>query len=159
MLTSLLQSEEHSPPAYDSPSSPPQSSYTPQQHVDGPISTFDEKPRNAKSSEDARNSANNPATTASTFGESVSSATAAVANAVPQSMEELKAQLAQAQATIASLGQEGGLRMRKAVGATSTTESNGPTNMNVAQQSSVGVPVQVVAALCLLSFLLAYLFF
>jgi hypothetical protein len=75
-------------------------------------------------------------------------------------VEELKAQLAQAQATIASYGQEGGLRLRKAVGASSTVAaSTGSTDVNVQQQVAGGVPVQVVAALCLISFLLAYFFF
>ena len=70
----------------------------------------------------------------------------------------MKAQLAQAQATIASYGQEGGLRMRKAVSGGAET-SNTPSDVGVRQNTSEGVPVQIVAALCLLSFLLAYLFF
>lgn len=155
MLTTM-QSEGHS--FDDDPSSPPQ--YTPQQHATGPVSTFDEKPRDAKSSADARNSANNPAVTAPTsVRESVSSAAAAVVDAVPQSTEELKEQLAQAQATIASYAQEGGLRLRKAAGVATSSESSGTTDMSVAQQNSTGVPVQIVAALCLVSFLLAYLLF
>jgi hypothetical protein len=72
-------------------------------------------------------------------------------------VEELKAQLADAKATIASYANEGGLRMRKiAAGETSNATVN-----DVAQrvQANQGVPVQIAAALCLLSFLLAYIFF
>ena len=72
-------------------------------------------------------------------------------------MEELKAQLADAKATIANYANEGGLRMRKvAAGETSNATVN-----DVAQrvQANQGVPLQIVAALCLLSFLLAYIFF
>jgi hypothetical protein len=75
----------------------------------------------------------------------------------------LKAKLAEAQATIASYAQEGGLRMRKvAKGETSNETVNElahkvqNVNANVGSQ---GVPLQIAAALCLISFLLAYLLF
>lgn len=76
-------------------------------------------------------------------------------------MEELKAQLAQAQATIssyASQAQDGGLRMRKSDSTAATTSSAEASNLATVQGSQ-GVPIQIVAALCLLSFLLAYIFF
>jgi hypothetical protein len=69
----------------------------------------------------------------------------------------MKAKLAEAQATIASYAQEGGLRMRK-VAAGETGNKTVDDVMHQVQQSQ-GVPLQIVAALCLLSFLLAYLFF
>jgi hypothetical protein len=73
------------------------------------------------------------------------------------SYDELKAKLADAQATIASYAQEGGLRMRKvAAGETNNATVN---EMAHKMQGSQGVPLQIVAALCLLSFLLAYIFF
>jgi hypothetical protein len=89
--------------------------------------------------------------------DSVTPAAAAISNAVPTSYEDLKAQLAQAQAIIASYNQEGGLRMRKAAGASADTTTAAADS--VRQQAAEGVPVQIVAALCLLSFLLAYMFF
>jgi hypothetical protein len=89
--------------------------------------------------------------------DSVTPAAAAISNAVPTSYEDLKAQLAQAQAIIASYSQEGGLKMRKAAGASADTATAAADS--VRQQAAEGVPVQIVAALCLLSFLLAYMFF
>jgi len=73
-------------------------------------------------------------------------------------MEELKAELAQARATIASYSQEGGLRLRKVVNGETSNETVNEISTKL-QQGAEGVPVQIVAALCLLSFLLAYLFF
>jgi hypothetical protein len=116
---------------------------------------MDSEPAGNKHLGDAKASAANPATSTSSVKDSVTSAAAAVSNAVPTSYEDLKAQLAQAQATIASYSQDGGLRMRKAAGANTVAASAD----SVQQQAAEGVPVQIVAALCLLSFLLAYLFF
>jgi hypothetical protein len=74
------------------------------------------------------------------------------------SYEELKAKYDEAQATISSYSQEGGLRMRKAAkGDTSNATVNAISHQ--AQEVAQGVPLQIVAALCLVSFLLAYLFF
>ena len=82
----------------------------------------------------------------------------AVTAAVP-TYDEIKAKLADAQATIASYAQEGGLRMRKvAKGETDNQTVNDIAN-KVQQSQGGGVPLQIVALLCLLSFLLAYLFF
>lgn len=79
------------------------------------------------------------------------------APAAPLSYDELKTKLAEAQATISSYAQEGGLRMRKvAKGETSNEKVNEAIH---SVQASQGVPLQIVAALCLLSFLLAYIFF
>ena len=95
----------------------------------------------------------------------VASAATSVANAVPTSGEDLKAQLAQAKATITRLTQqteEQGLRQRKtdAVNQDSRERiTTGTTGMGIQQQPADGVPVQIVAALCLLSFLLAYFLF
>lgn len=87
--------------------------------------------------------------------ESVKSATSRVAEATPTTMEELKEQLRQAQAALAAATQEGGLRLRKA------GEQAQEKVVQMQQQGAVsqGVPVQWTAALCLLSFLLAYLLF
>jgi hypothetical protein len=77
--------------------------------------------------------------------------------AVPLSYDELKAKLAEAQATIASYAQEGGVRMRKVAKGETSNETVNQIAHRV--QTNQGVPLQVVAALCLVSFLLAYLFF
>lgn len=136
----------------------------------GPVSTFDDRPVNSKGLDEIRAEAKAPASSsASTMpapvaavAEAVSNAAATVTNALP-SAEEVQAQLSQAQATATSVVQEGSLRMRKAVGAddSSTTMASGTTTRDIThgQQTSAGVPVQIVAALCLLSFLLAYFLF
>jgi hypothetical protein len=69
--------------------------------------------------------------------------------------DELKSKLVQAEAQLATL-KDSGLRQRKVPG------TNEKTVEQVAQQvkqTVEGVPVQIVALLCLLSFLLAYFFF
>jgi len=72
------------------------------------------------------------------------------------SYDEMKAKLAEAQATIASYADEGGLRMRKVA----KGETGNKTVDDVAHRvQAAGVPLHIVAALCLVSFLLAYLFF
>jgi len=130
------------PPAYSNQRSPsPEATYTPETRR----STIGTKPDTDTQS--AKSSGSNLA----------SSIPAAVSNAAPMSYEEMKAKLADAQATISSYAQEGGLRMRKVA----KGETNNETVNNMAHQvqSNQGVPLQIVAALCLFSFLLAYLFF
>jgi hypothetical protein len=153
-----VQADDTAPPAYRSPS-PPEETFTPQTRNNpvGPVSTTDSEPAGNKHLGDTKASAANPATSISSVKDSVTSAAVAVSNAVPASYEDLKTQLAQAQATIASYSQEGGLKMRKAAGASADTVAASADS--VRQQAVEGVPVQIVAALCLLSFLLAYLFF
>lgn len=102
---------------------------------------------------------------ASNAAASAQSTVASAANAVPTSGEDLKAQLAQAKATITRLTQqteEQGLRQRKTEAVNQDSReriSTGTTGMGIQQQPADGVPVQIVAALCLLSFLLAYFLF
>lgn len=93
-----------------------------------------------------------PAESSSTMG----NAYAAVTNAVPTSSEELQAQLAAAKAQIAKLTSQLSdpqLRQRK------VQEASEKMQTVVQQSNESGVPVQIVAGLCLLSFLIAYLFF
>ena len=103
--------------------------------------------------------------TASAAQSSIGAAASSVANAVPTSGEDVRAQLNEAKATISKLTaqlQEQGLRQRKtdAVNQDSRERiTTGTTGMGIQQQPGDGVPVQIVAALCLLSFLLAYFFF
>ena len=108
----------------------------------------------------AESASNAAASTQSTVG----AAAFSVANLVPTSGDDLRTQLAQAKATIARMTQqseEQGLRQRKtdAVNQDSRERiTTGTTDMGI-QQPADGVPVQIVAALCLLSFLLAYFLF
>ena len=102
---------------------------------------------------------------ASSNQNTASAAASNIAQAVPTSGEDLRAQLADAKATIARLTQqteEQGLRQRKtdAVNQDSRERiTTGTTGMGIQQMPADGVPVQIVAALCLLSFLLAYFLF
>jgi len=95
-----------------------------------------------------------PSEPTSTFA----SAKAAVASAIPSS-DELKAQLADANAQIQRLKDrlaDQGLRQRKTGGEAKAAPAT-MTQQHAPPES--GVPVQMVAGLCLLSFLIAYFFF
>ncbi|KAI9829002.1 MAG: phosphatidylinositol-binding protein scs2 [Thelocarpon impressellum] len=166
-LRNELDVPDSDPPAYSSPSS---EAFTPAQGGDrsnapvGPVSRFESRPGDSKNLGDAVRSAGNPATSTANQPSVVSSITAAV----PTSSEELKAQLAEAKATIGRLTEQAkdqGLRQRKTEAVTQDARerlSAGTTGQGVPGQPQTtleGVPVQIVAALCLLSFLLAYLFF
>ncbi|GAB7355041.1 hypothetical protein MBLNU459_g5641t1 [Dothideomycetes sp. NU459] len=140
--------------AYPSPSPQPQ---TPQRSVEpAALSTPDQRSVNT-----ASDSVYNPTPERST----ISAAAQSVASAIPTSADQLKAQLAEAQATISRLRQSAddqGLRQRKTDAINQDSKeriSTGTTGMGVLQQPSSGVPVQVVAGLCLLCFLVAYFFF
>ena len=88
----------------------------------------------------------------------VSQATTAVTTAAQATYEELKNKLAQAEAQIAAL-KETGLRQRNVK--TSDNDEKRPLagTAQAVRQTVEGVPVQMVAILCLVSFLLAYFFF
>ncbi|OHW93827.1 vesicle-associated membrane protein-associated protein [Colletotrichum incanum] len=87
----------------------------------------------------------------------VSAASHVVANTAQATYDELKQKLSQAEAKIASLQDTSGLRQR-----VKTESEKLPSTQEAAaavRQGVDGVSVQVVAILCLLSFLLAYFFF
>ena len=150
----MLTDQGGEPPAYESstPSygSPAQQAVTPQIRPD----TNDSRsvPRNATEAKHAVTS-------------SASTATNAISSSVPTSVEELQIQLAQAKDKIISLTsqtQDQGLRQRKGETVGQGSSERSPTagaDLALQQQPADGVPVQMVAALCLLSFLLAYFFF
>ena len=84
------------------------------------------------------------------------SALAAVANTVPTSTEDLQQQLVAAKTQIAKLTSQLNdpqLRQRK------IQEGSEKIQTAVQQSNEMGVPLRIVAGLCLLSFLIAYLFF
>jgi hypothetical protein len=86
----------------------------------------------------------------------VTAAASAVYAAVPKSSDDLKQQLASANAQIQKLTSQLAdpqVRQRK------VQEASEKMQTVVAQSNEGGVPLQIVAGLCLLSFLIAYLFF
>lgn len=98
----------------------------------------------------------------------VAAAVSTIANAVPTSTEELQAKLAEAKDQIVRLTQQVEdqvLRQRKTDGSSANQGSKGEharattTSMAMPQGPTEGVPVPIVAALCFLSFLLAYFLF
>ncbi|KAK4985142.1 phosphatidylinositol-binding protein scs2 [Elasticomyces elasticus] len=127
----------------------------------GPVSRPESRPEGNRHLGVAVASAHNPATDNSTTGTPVSS----VSNAIPTSGEDLNGQLAEAKATITRLRQqleEQGLRQRKSDAVNQDAKeriTTGTTGMGIQHTPSGGVPVQIVAGLCLLSFLIAYLLF
>lgn len=146
-------SSEH-PPAYSSPSAS-----TPQSYAPGAVSTPDSRPVGARNLGDAKASAYGAQSNGGQQS-TLSNAANSVASVIPMSMEDLKAQLAEAQATISNLAaqaQDSVLRQRKTDPSASGNTQTTTYNASASQPS--GVPVPIVASLCLLSFLLAYLLF
>lgn len=132
---------EEQPPAYSSPATV--------YGTPAPTSTTDSK--SASTAESAKTSAANAAEATG-----VSGAAAAIANAVPQSQDDVKQQLAAAQARIQELSNQLAdpqVRQRK------IAEAQEKVQTVVQQSQESGVPIHIVAALCLVSFLIAYLFF
>ncbi|KAJ3555373.1 hypothetical protein NPX13_g10366 [Xylaria arbuscula] len=87
-------------------------------------------------------------------------AVAATKNSQP-SYEELKEQLVQAEKLVSQLKKDdGGLRQRKTNSTAEDKPSAKPAELAQAVRAGTeGVPVQITAILCLVSFLLAYVFF
>lgn len=80
-----------------------------------------------------------------------------VSNDAPKA--ELKRELANAQANVGALREQEGLRQRKGISAAEDLPSATEVAAAIRPQGTEGVPIQVVAILCLVSFLLAYFFF
>lgn len=96
----------------------------------------------------------------SAFG-SAASVKAGTANVITTSSDDVKTKLVEANAQIQRLKSQiadQGLRQRK-VGAAGGEATTSTLQQQQPQSVEAGVPVQIVAALCLLSFLLAYFFF
>jgi len=88
---------------------------------------------------------------------------AQVKSAASETYDDLKSKLSQAEATIASLREQAtsGLKQRKPNTAALEEKATAATQAlaQEARHATEGVPIQIVAALCLLSFLLAYFLF
>jgi hypothetical protein len=87
-----------------------------------------------------------------------------VTSVIPTSTEELKAQLSEAHAQIQRLKEQlssQGPRLHKPDGGKPGSDENVlmMQQQHPSQSADLGVPLQIVAGLCLLSFLLAYFFF
>ncbi|KAG0652422.1 vap [Hyphodiscus hymeniophilus] len=129
---------ENAPPAYSSARSPsPEATFTPQTtRTSLSQSKVDDEPKPI----------------ATTARETVTS----VATSIP-TYDELKVELEKAKEKIVSLSQEGGLRLRKVAAGETSNQTVNDVAKHIQQQQ--GVPLQIVAALCLLCFLIAYFFF
>jgi len=141
----MATSHHDEPPAYNSPS--PQFG-SPATHA----TSLNNRPVSSKSVDESVAVGPQTAEPTSTLG----SAYTAAANAIPTSSDELKQQLAAAQAQISKLTSQISdpeVRQRK------VHEASEKMQTVVQQTQETGVPLQIVAGLCLLSFLLAYLFF
>lgn len=75
-------------------------------------------------------------------------------NDVPKERE-----LTSAQANAGAIRDQEGLRQRKGISAAEDVPSTAEVAAAIRPQGTEGVPVQIVAVLCLVSFLLAYFFF
>ncbi|KAF2117842.1 PapD-like protein [Lophiotrema nucula] len=124
----------------------------------GSVSRPEQRPADSKNLGEIRESSYTPAS--SSVKSTVAAAAASVANAVPTSSDDLQRQLADAKSTIADLrtkleSSASGLRQRKPESAKEAKEQLA----TAIQQAPGGLSVQITAALCLLSFLIAYFFF
>jgi hypothetical protein len=119
----------------------------------GPSSSFEEKPSDNRSLGDAVSSASNPAT---------GGVAAAVAGVVP-SRDDVQAQLAAAKDQITKLTrdlkEQGELRQRKGVQALEEKGYPKAAQALANPNQAAGVPLQWVALLCFIFFMIAFLFF
>jgi hypothetical protein len=146
--------------------SPSPETFTPQRHATdtptGSVSRSETRYTDSKDHGETRASSTQGLASIGGVKSTVSNAAAAVTNAVPTSRSELESQLAEAKATIDSLREQvkssSGLRQRTKTEPTEESKSQLLTAERV-QAPAGGVPVQIVAGLCLLSFLLAYFLF
>ncbi|KAK0727006.1 PapD-like protein [Lasiosphaeria miniovina] len=86
---------------------------------------------------------------------------AAVKASAVETYEELKDKLSQAESKLASITNEAtsGLRQRQMAGSDEKSGGQVQEQAQAVRQSTEGVPVQIAALLCLISFLLAYFLF
>ncbi|MCJ1388792.1 phosphatidylinositol-binding protein scs2 [Xylographa bjoerkii] len=164
--------QDEAPPIYSpSPSfgSPPPDAATPRTH-DTPLAANSSESRDMHDSTSAA-SVSKPSSMLNAASSGISTAASNAASSLgisdmaASTGQTLQQQLDSAKATIAQLRQQAedsGLRQRKSDAVNQDSReriTTGTTGMGVQTQPADGVPVQIVAALCLLSFLLAYFFF
>lgn len=132
--------EDDQPPAYSSPS-PSAAAVTPQRSTAASQSVISDK-------------SPSPDTTAA------SGVGAAVTSAIPTNQEDLRAKLDEANATISRLRADAqeGLRQRKPQESAEKAVEQVKQSMQNAPAPG-GVPLPIVAALCLLCFIIAWMFF
>jgi hypothetical protein len=123
----------------ESPSSAPPPYHSPQQG-----SHEEERPRSMQSDMEVKSA--------------MSQATASIKETAELTYEELKAKLAQAEQQLVSL-KDSGLRQRNVKSDSNDEKRPVAQTAQAIQQTVEGVPVQMAAILCLVSFLLAYFFF
>jgi len=153
---------EDAPPAYSSPAQAFNSPSTSGIAAGSARETFDtpSKPSAAPlhpAGEDTRSMLTSPAAAMTAASSAISDAAATGQTALQQQLDAAKATIAQMQSAAGE-----GLRMRKTSGEKEVAGAGGSQGLGLQQAAanpSAGVPVQIVAALCLLSFLLAYFFF
>lgn len=146
--------------------SPTPAPRTPQRSSEAPsgaVSYPQERPADSKNLGEIRNSTGHQPMEFSNSNSDTVAGT--IASAIPTSSEQLQAQLAEARNQISRLtqqAQEQGLRQRKTDAVAQDSKeriTTGTTGMGVKQAPANGVPVQIVAGLCLVCFLIAYFFF
>lgn len=159
---------DEAPPAYGSPDTSfiSHAATTPQtQAVEGYGVAASQGGSRLSEYRDPSDAKENASSVASNIKSTLGSVATCTSNAAPKSGGELHSQLDQAKATVSNLKSQGEEQVRKqrisdAVNQDSRERiTTGTTGMGIQQQPADGVPVQIVAALCLLSFLLAYFFF
>ncbi|KAI8933991.1 hypothetical protein NX059_008763 [Plenodomus lindquistii] len=146
------------------PSSPSPEAVTPQRGVSeasGPVSVPSDRPADSKNLGQIQQETFNPASSTASVKSTVNAAAASVSNALPSSAT-VQAQLDEAKAQIArltqQLGESSGLRQRNVASSSSAQPSASLATANPPAAAG-GVPVHITAALCLLSFLIAYFLF
>ena len=109
------------------------------------------------------NQLNATAAATSTSGTSTTSAAAAAAisakDATQKTLKDLPAKVDAAKSAAVAAVDNSGLRQRKSAGTTTANPAQVHPAVQGARQGSEGVPLHIVAILCLISFLLAYFFF
>ncbi|KAL7949394.1 PapD-like protein [Trichoderma barbatum] len=126
------------PRAYSSPSAADSPNTAPPPYVNEDREEDESRPQTAKSA--------------------ASKTASAAASTVLPAGDDYKSKIAQLEAELANY-KSGGLRQRNVKGSSETDKSSGGALAQQAKQGVEGVPVKIVAILCLISFLLAYVFF
>ncbi|MCJ1422496.1 phosphatidylinositol-binding protein scs2 [Sticta canariensis] len=161
---------DEAPPAYGSPApsfgSPAPDAVSPlNQTVDDSAGAMSQAFSPLSDGKDVGEGKESASSITSNLQSRLGAAVSNVANAIPTSGDDLRAQLSEAKATISNPTQQGDEKSLKQRTFESVNQdsrdriTSETTGMGIQQQPADGVPVQIVAALCLLSFLLAYFFF